>query len=603
MKLRRFAVRGFRSLANPGHVSLGRPTIITGPNDGGKTSLLLGLAVLLNDQKVQETDLTHALPDEEPPCGRSNDRFAECWAEGVVELSSDEQGRLGLGPEIRLRRVASPGSRSLEILQEAPANLLLRDIETKSLAELKSAAESLGLLPQGPTNQKESFRIPLRDLAAESETEEIWTTASNEIAAALPRLIMFTSTAEPSPEKEITQALREAYDRTLDDEKIIEPVRTAEASVRERLQDAANDLRKHIVERCPELEQVDVVPSVSFRDGFAGIELRSSRPDQGVVDLAASGAGTRRRITLAVWEWTKNLLEQATPEEKSVVIAYDEPDTHLDYGHQRNLVDLLRKQAELEHVAVIVATHSLNLIDKVQIEDVLHVDLVNNRTEIKQIFGGDSEEEIAFLADIAASMGLRNSVLLHERCFVGVEGATEEHSLPALFRATTGLSLAAAGIVLVPAGGNAGARKLCEYMAKHNRLVRFIVDKDSTGQEVFSQKKLQEDGIPEDSMYIVGTTHEIEDLFSDQQWLKVVQAEWPRSDGWPWEIGEIAELRNMSGKFSKRLHDLLRSEADNPPESKTELLPALSRAIKTRDEVPEQLREVFDDLVRIAGLR
>ena len=603
MKLRRFAVQGFRSLANPGQVSLGRPTIITGPNDGGKTSLLTGVAVLLNDQKVTETDLTHALPDEEPPCGRSNDRFAECWVEGLFELSSDEQGRLGLGPEVRLRRVASPGSQSLEILQEVPTNVLLRDLETKNLEDLKKGADSLGLQAEGPQNQKESFRIPLRKLAGESETEEVWVKANAEIAAALPRLIMFTSTAEPSPEKEITQALREAYDRTLDDEEIIAPVRTAEATVRQRLQDAANDLRKHIVKRCPELEQVEVVPSVSFREGFGGIDLRSSRPEQGVVDLAASGAGTRRRITLAVWEWTQNLLEQESPDERSVVIAYDEPDTHLDYGHQRDLVDLLRRQAELEHVAVIVATHSLNLIDKVQIEDVLHVDLVDNRTQIKQIFGGDSEEEIAFLADIAASMGLRNSVLLHERCFVGVEGATEEHSLPALFRAATGLSLAAAGIVLVPAGGNAGARKLCEYMAKHNRLVRFIVDKDSTGQEVFGQKKLKEGGIPEDSMYVIGNTHEIEDLFSDEQWLTLVQAEWPRSDGWPWEIDQIAALRKMSGRFSKRLHDLLRSESANSPESKSDLLPALSRRIKTRDEVPEQLRTVFDDLVKIAGAR
>ena len=563
----------------------------------------MGLAVLLNDQKVQEADLTHALPDEEPPCGRSNDRFAECRVEGVFDLNDDEQARLGLGSEVHLRRVASPGFQSLEIYQEVPKNVLLRNLETKTLAELKEAAESLGVQPQGPQNQKDSFREPLRELAGKAETEEVWAKASNEIAAALPRLIMFTSTAEPNPEKEITQALREAFDRTLDDDEIITPVRTAETTVRQRLQDAANDLRKHIVERCPELEQVEVVPSVSFREGFGGVDLRSSRPDQGVVDLAASGAGTRRRITLAVWEWTQDLLEEGNPEDKSVVIAYDEPDTHLDYGHQRDLVDLLRKQAELEHVAVIVATHSLNLIDKVQIEDVHHLDLVDNRTQIKQIFGGDPDEETGFLADIAASMGLRNSVLLHERCFVGVEGATEEHSLPSLFRVTTGLSLAAAGIVLVPAGGNAGARMLCEYMANHNRLVRFIVDRDSTGQEVFGQRRLEEDGIPADHMYVVGNTHEIEDLFSDEQWLAVVQKEWPRSDGYPWEKDEIAGLRGMSGRFSKRLHKLLRSESANPPESKSDLLPALSRMIKTRDEVPEQLQHVFDDLVKIAGAR
>jgi hypothetical protein len=59
----------------------------------------------------------------------------------------------------------------------------------------------------------------------------------------------------------------------------------------------------------------------------------------------------------------------------------------------------------------------------------------------------------------------------------------------------------------------------------------------------------------------------------------------------------------MSGIFSKRLHKLLRSQSANPPESKSELLPALSLMIKTRDEVPEQLRKVFDDPVKIAGAR
>lgn len=603
MRLRKFAVQGFRSLADPGEVSLGRPTIITGPNDGGKTSLILALAILLSGRKIQQEDLTHALPEEDPPTGRSNDRFAECRVLGIFELNSEEQEALGLTPEIQLRRLATPISQSLEILKEVPANPQLRDLEYMTLNELKETAESLGIKPTGPSTTKESFRVPLRELADESETEKVWVLAGKDIEAALPRLITFTSTAEPSPEGEISKALREAYDQTLEDEEIIGPVRAAEATVQARLQDAANDLRKHIVARCPELERVEVVPMVSFREGFGGVELRSSRPAQSAVDLSSSGAGTRRRITLAVWEWTQNLLEQESPSDRSIVIAYDEPDTHLDYGHQRNLVDLLRKQADLENVAVIVATHSMNLIDKVRIEDVLHVDIVDNRTSIKQIFGDDSENEMDFLARIAASMGLRNSVLLHERCFVGVEGVTEEHSLPALFRVATGLSLAAAGIVLVPAGGNAGVRMLCKYLEEHKRLVRFIVDRDSTGQEVFGKKRLQEDGIPEDHMYLVGDSHEIEDLFSDEQWLIVVQAQWPRGDGFSWEASQITALRKKSGRFSKRLHDLLRSESAHPPESKSELLPALSHTLKNRDEVPEQLRNIFDDLVEIAGAR
>lgn len=327
MKLRKFGVQGFRSLGDTGEVSLGRPTIITGPNDGGKTSLLLALAILLNGQKVQEADLTHALADEDPPMGRTNDRFAECRVVGIFELSSEEQDELDLASEIRLRRRATPEGQSLEILKEVPANPDLRDIEEKSLADLKDAVESLGLKHAGPLTKKESFLVPLREFAENSETEEAWMPASKELEAVLPRLIMFTSTAEPSPENEISQALREAYNQSLEDEDIIGPVRSAEATVQSRLQDAANDLRKHIVERCPDLEKVEVVPTVSFKQGFGGVELRSFRPGQGPVDFSSSGAGTRRRVTLAVWEWTQNLLEEQNSGARSVVVAYDEPDT------------------------------------------------------------------------------------------------------------------------------------------------------------------------------------------------------------------------------------------------------------------------------------
>jgi putative ATP-dependent endonuclease of the OLD family len=58
---------------------------------------------------------------------------------------------------------------------------------------------------------------------------------------------------------------------------------------------------------------------------------------------------------------------------RGVVIAYDEPDTHLDYRHQRDLVELIRAQASTPGVRIVVATHSLNLIDKVDIGDVVHL--------------------------------------------------------------------------------------------------------------------------------------------------------------------------------------------------------------------------------------
>jgi predicted ATP-dependent endonuclease of OLD family len=114
------------------------------------------------------------------------------------------------------------------------------------------------------------------------------------------------------------------------------------------------------------------------------------------------------------------------------IVVYDEPDTHLDYHHQRKVMKLIREQSALEHVNVLVATHSMNLIDGVDISDVVHLKLVEERTVLERL--QDNEHNIidGYLGTLSASLGLRNSVLLHERCFLAVEGETEQQAFPVL---------------------------------------------------------------------------------------------------------------------------------------------------------------------------
>jgi putative ATP-dependent endonuclease of OLD family len=545
-----FRASGIRCLAAIDWVPIARPTILTGPNDGGKTSLLMAIAFLLEGKGVTQNDLTLAADGEDPGCGLEDGRYASCWVEGRFALDGDEPQQLGLEAKANIRRRFGPDAASqLEMLTVAPADPNLRALGTKKLVELKQIAGGLGITATGPANHRDSYLRPLQELAEKGNQEEVWMPASREVGERLPRLIAFASTAEPNPESEIREGLQEAYVQALEDPSIVGPVRAAEKKVRAKLEREAKALRTHIIERCPELSDLVVEPTVSFKEGFGGVKLSSTRKEGGSVELSASGAGTRRRITLATWEWTRKLLSRAASGGRSVVVAYDEPDTHLDYGHQRDLVDLIRRQCEVRGVRVVMATHSLNLIDKVSIEDVVHLELEHERTVVKRLFGDDHGAVDRHLMDIAASMGLRNSVLLHERCFVGVEGVTEQQALPILFRTATGLTLQAAGIALVPAGGNAGARAFCKYLADQGREVRFIVDRDSAAHKVFTPAKLKAEGIADQQMYLVGNPKEIEDLFTDEQWAKVARSAWPRDDGSPWATNHFAKIRK-SGKFS-----------------------------------------------------
>ncbi|MBW3664581.1 MAG: AAA family ATPase [Actinobacteria bacterium] len=320
------------------------------------------------------------------------------------------------------------------------------------------------------------------------------------------------------------------------------------------------------------------------------------------VPLEYSGAGRRRRMTLAVWEWTRDLL--ADPGERAVVIAYDEPDTHLDYANQRDLVELIRDQSTRDSVRVLVATHSLNLIDKVDIADVVHLQLVDGHTRVSRLLSDEHQEVNRHLAAISAAMGLRNSVLLHERVFVAVEGSTEAQALPILFRLVVGMSLQSSGIALIAGNNNRGALDVARWLASHNREVQFIIDRDSTQdrstRSLFTPEKLRAVGIRPDQMHLLGDPGEIEDLFTDDLWARTANEAWPRRDGEDWKPTDIGELRG-EGKFSNKLLALAREQSEQGPSTKTECLVELATRLTDPDEVPEQLRECFRQLVELAA--
>jgi putative ATP-dependent endonuclease of OLD family len=189
-------------------------------------------------------------------------------------------------------------------------------------------------------------------------------------------------------------------------------------------------------------------------------------------------------------------------------------------------------------VRVVVATHSLNLIDKVEISDVVHLALDQGRTTVHRLVSTDHHHTDRYLSDIAASMGLRNSALLHERCFLVVEGSTELQAIPILFRLVTGMSLQAAGVALLAGNGNWGVLKVAEFLNANDRRVHFLLDADSNTDQacrkLLQPARLRQIGIAESQLHLVGDPDEIEDLFSDAQWTQTANQCWPRNDQQPW---------------------------------------------------------------------
>lgn len=598
IELHSISVRGLRSLLDVRSIPIRRPTILTGANDGGKSTTLLALSFLLGEWKPSLEDFAST--------GRTQDgneplRAEEIEVVGEFSVDNRDQAALGLRSQIKLRRTVGPDlSSSYELHTSRPREAQLRDLAARKLPDVKQLAAKLGIEPTGKKSSRESWLEPLSEYVAGRPHEDGWVTAPAELVRRLPVFVMFSSTEEPDPEAQIRTALGTAYRELLENDEIIAPVRAAEAKVSAGLATQAAELCDHIKQRCPELDAIKVSPTVTFRDGLSSVTVTASQHGGNDVPLDRSGAGRRRRVNLAVWEWTGRLVRPRAAEDRAVVIAYDEPDTHLDYNRQRELIKLIQEQSAANGVRMVVATHSLNLIDRVDIEDVVHLRIRHEHTEIDRLVSGEHGAIDAYLAGLSEAMGIRNSVLLHERAFVGVEGPTEMEALPVLFRLVTGMSLQSAGIALIRGNGNDGALQFIEFLKNNDRRLAFIVvDRDSLDGKVFRPDQLRKRGITDQDIAYVGQ-RELEDVFSDEQWASTAIRHWPRNDGRDWESSDFEALRS-SEKFSDAVGNAVRGASKEAPLGKASYLLSLVQDLPDAEAVPDGLASVIRRLERFSG--
>jgi energy-coupling factor transporter ATP-binding protein EcfA2 len=578
---------------------------VAGPNDGGKTALLDALAFLMGSYHLDDADRSY-LPDS------GTARCAATSVEGRFTLDEWEQETFHLPAESRIRRISDAEGTRLECWSPLPADERLRDLAVLKAAALAALVREFGL--EAATTRKADSLAALQAYAAEHSAGEDWLPATRELADRLPRLLQFGgNVAEPN--QAVKAALTARFQTHVKDPDLQGQLTELEREVQDRLRADSKSLCDHIKHRCPDLTEVSVEPDVSFTQSFRSANLQIMRNSTGPVELTRSGLGSGRRISLAIWEWTSELLSEenasepepeehgeSAPSPVQTIIVYDEPDTHLDYAHQRKVMSLILDQSKIPHVNVIVATHSMNLIDGVDIADVVHVRLTGGATTIERL-GTESHGEIdRFLGKIATSVGLRNSVLLHERLFLAVEGATEQQAFPHLFRLSTGLSLQAAGIALWACDNNEGALHLAKYLVEHGRTVKVMIDADSRDNKIFQEISLLRNFGPRarEIVDFVGEDEgfrEFEELFPDELWARVADERWPRGTSWSPEDFGIHRGR----KFSGAVQQMLQTGSETGPTGKPAMMVGLALSLRGPDEVPRQLREAFDELEELAS--
>lgn len=607
MHLESFSASGFRSLTQVANIPVSCPTILAGRNDGGKSAVLTALSFLLGRHRLTDEDRTYLQDD-----GIAGRRCGETWVEGAFTLDAAERAVADLPEQIRIRRIARAGETPCwEYYGRQPADSRLRGLDRLLKQPLADLVAEFGLSPA--SQLKDDLLAAVEAYARTAPQVEQWQPLPKELEARLPRLLPFGGKDE-SPDDAVRTALSSCYETHLEDETLQGQVRQIEAEITQRLEKEADSLCQHIRRHCDEFVGVQVRPEVSFKGGFKKAPLEVSRADGEPVDLTRSGQGSTRRIALAVWEWTSNLLADAelaaagepdAEEPTQTIVVYDEPDTHLDYRHQRTVMDIIRKQCALPHVSVMVATHSMNLIDGVDIADVVHLKLNDRGRTVVERLADDHHDGIDFhLGQIAAALGLRNSVLLHERCFLAVEGETEQQSIPLLFRLSQNMSLQAAGVALWACDNNEGALHLARYLVKHQRTVMLMIDADSRNNKLLKDERLRRAGLDLDTQVsYVGEAqgrNELEELFTDEQWATAANKLWPRSAPQTWS-GDDFEAHRDGKKFSENILCMIKTEAgERSPSGKPAMVYGLTTTLHRPQDVPQQLRDVFQQLQKLA---
>ena len=598
MYLTSFTAHGFRSLEHVEDIPVSKPTILAGHNDGGKSAVLDALAFLVGKYQLADEDRTYVRSAD--GVGR---RCEETWVEGHFRLDVEEQSTSGLSPVLRIRRKALAAEAVCwEYHGEQSQNPSLQNLDKLTKPALTDLVKEFDL-PTLPGARVGELRQALKEHAATTHQVAMWMPLPRELVDRMPVLLPFGGKDE-SADDAVRTALNACYESHLADETLQGRIHEIEQQITGRLEKEADSLCQHILQHCKEFVGVEVKPEVSFKGGFRRAPLHVSKADGEPVDLTRSGLGSNRRIALAIWEWTSNLLknqeitaaqEPAEPEPVQVIVVYDEPDTHLDYGHQRTVMSIIRGQCALDHVSVVVATHSMNLIDGVDIADVVHLKLSSQGRTLVDRLTNDTHDGIDFhLGEISSAVGLRNSVLLHERCFLAVEGSTEQESIPYLFRLSQGLSLQAAGIALWACGNNEGALNLAGYLVKHERSVLLMIDADSTANKLFRTDRLAQAGLKGDKVAYVGQAEgfkEFEELFTDDQWAYAANTHWPRASR-AWEAEDFTAHRQ--GKFSTGIIKMIKNEAaEKSPNGKPDAVYALATTLTAASDVPSGLRKIF----------
>lgn len=375
-----------------------------------------------------------------------------------------------------------------------------------------------------------------------------------------------------------------------------ENAQLAEVAINEEF----NRIQTIISSVAPEIQSISSKIYFEVKERVSDIMVQKLQSD-GLIHLDNQGEGLKRKI------WFSLIKAKAENEDnnelKKYIWAFDEPETHLYPGAQRDFFDILKKLSE-SNVQTIISTHSTIFIDKAK------TNYIFNTFKLED--GYTSLSYCDSIENIFESLKVKNSDFLFHDKFLIVEGDTEEFLIPALYKIYTERSFIEDNIQLINIEGKDKWRlnkdvlkAITEGFKKIENSMILLFDNDMSYEMDAIDKT--------ENVFFVGK-QDIEDSIEISLWTEIVNQFYGESfsvdNAFIQEVFDSVPVGagiQSNKKFFKKLSSSLRAkwiddgndidEFISIPEKGNESAEFILKIINHADHIPIKIKEAFDKLI------
>ena len=605
MILRHIEAKNFRCLkavSLPVH----KLTTLIGENDSGKSSTLDLLDLVLNDQRPDDKD--YCCDDQGSPSG-CIEVILTFELDGADRPAAEEftaaDGRLSL------RRVFSTASSETFYKGQRFINdRLYQNFGSMTAAQLDQVLVDLGITCEGRLNKDKRLEL-IEDHKKAAPTKEDWIPIQPaKMRDLLPRFERYRAIDYQSPESLVLKTLQTVYESAVFEtgdggqRQPVESLRALKQKIEIDINNKVAELLDFVRRYNERVRRINFDPSIDFSRGLRAGEFLID-DGRGLRFLSKSGDGTKRRMLIATLDWDRQVMAEQAGSTRPTIRGYDEPDVNLHYGAQRvmyrTISDVVHQEGS--RVQALICTHSLTMIDRAPATSINLLGLSEEGCTTVTFLRTDDDPEIEeFLHLLAGELGITNTMIFYERCYIIIEGPTEENALPILYRRLHRRGLLEDGIRLLNIEGKGGRKGLLKLLGKNRQGITLSLLDPDTDLVPELENAGFEQGMLNRHIFYVGE-REFEDAFADEVLCTCLEGVWPRADGTSWMPEHLQPLRrNADKKFSDALLGLVYQSVETGPECKKHVLGVELAKCCPIEHIPEPIIDLFERSREIAGV-